>query len=204
MSPEFFLIALVLAMIPGTGVLFAVSCGLSHGIRGAVWGAVAGALGVVPHIVAVGLGISAILHAGSTLFEIIRIAGAAYLVYLAFRTWQTARVSLPNTAKVPLGAGQVVIRGVLINLLNPKLTLFFLAFLPQFLTPDTPGFATEVAMMGGVLVAQTFCVFLVYGLGASWMRSRLLGNPGWLVRCNQGVAALFAGLGASILVGVSR
>ncbi|MCP5076388.1 MAG: LysE family translocator [Rhodobacteraceae bacterium] len=204
MSPEFFLVALVLAMIPGTGVLFAVSCGLSHGIRGAVWGAVAGALGVVPHIVAVGLGISAILHAGSTVFEIIRIAGAVYLVYLAIKTWQSARVSLPEADKTPVGAGQIITRGVLINLLNPKLTLFFLAFLPQFLTPDTPGFATDVAMMGGVLVAQTFCVFLAYGLGASWMRRRLLGNPGWLVRCNQGVAALFAGLGASILASSNR
>ncbi len=204
MSAEFFFISLLLAMTPGTGVLYAVSCGLVHGARGAFWSAVAGALGVFPHILVAGLGLSAFLQAGSLIFETVRIAGALYLIYLAYKTWASAAEAIPGADTASMTRLGIVFRGVLINLLNPKLTLFFLAFLPQFLTPGEVAPVAEIATLGAVLVGQTFFVFLVYGITAYLLRARLQRSGTVLTRCNQGIACLFVALGARILVGVAE
>ncbi|MCP4319424.1 MAG: LysE family translocator [Hyphomicrobiales bacterium] len=204
MPIEFFIVSFVLTIIPGTGVLYAVSCGLAHGARGALWGAVSGALGVVPHIFAVGLGLSAILHTGSLLFEIIRYAGAAYLIYLAYKAWSSARIALTHNDTMPAKSSGIVIRGVLINLLNPKLTIFFFSFFPQFLTADATNPVAEITTMGTILIGQTFIVFLVYGTAAAHVRSHLQNNGAMLARCNRGLAIVFAALGARILAGATE
>lgn len=201
MTLEFFFASLILAVIPGTGVLFAISCGLGQGRRGAFWGAVAGALGVVPHILAVGLGLAVVLQTSDVAFEALRVLGAFYLLYLAYKTFRSARAGLDQTTALHLSARHIVLRGVMINLLNPKLTLFFFAFIPQFMTHAMSSAAQEVVFMGSILVGQTFVVFLIYGLFASWMRARLVASPQYLTRSNYAIAALFGGVGTRLLIG---
>ena len=200
MSPEFLFVSFALALIPGTGVLFAISCGLSQGRIGALWGAVAGAVGVIPHLTAAGVGLSALLVANPQVYNGLRIAGGLYLLYLALRAWQ-ARRKLPEARPVTASGARIVMQGALINLLNPKLTLFFVAFLPQFIPAGTANPKGLVIAMGGVLVAQTFVVFLGYGLLAAGLQGQLRGKPLIVQFCNECVAVLFAGLGLRVLVG---
>ena len=200
MSLEFLAVSLLLAIIPGTGVLFAISCGLSQGRRGAFWGAVAGAAGVIPHLAAAGLGLSALLMANPMVYDALRVLGALYLIYLGVQAWRKRRAAL-GTAPVTVKGARIVLQGALINLLNPKLTLFFVAFLPQFVSPVAANPQGVIVAMGLVLVAQTFLVFLVYGLLAARLNLRLQRNPRISQFCNGCVAILFAGLGIRVLVG---
>lgn len=204
MTLDFLLISLLMAIIPGTGVLFALSCGLRYGRSGAFWGAAAGALGVLPHISAAALGLSALMQAGSLIYEVLRLAGAAYLFYLAYLAWRDATPLQLENGPASLSAIAILRRGVVINLLNPKLTLFFLAFLPQFIAPDATNPGAEAAMMGMVLLGETFAVFLVYGLFAALFRDRLIGSPNLARRLNQGIALLFAAVATRVLLPISR
>jgi threonine/homoserine/homoserine lactone efflux protein len=200
MSVEFLVVSLVLAIIPGTGVIFAISCGLTHGREGAIWGAVAGAVGVIPHLIAAGLGLSALLTANPAVYTALRIAGALYLLYLAYQVWRNRHAAF-DAQRVTVAGPRIVLQGALINLLNPKLTLFFVAFLPQFVSPHSAHPQTEMAAMGLVLVAETLVVFLVYGLLAAQLSCLLRRRPRISQFCNECVAVLFAGLGVRVLVG---
>lgn len=200
MSVEFLIVSMVLAIIPGTGVIFALSCGLTHGRMGAFWGAVAGAVGVVPHLAAAALGLSALLTANPGLYLGLRIAGALYLLYLAYHVWAGRHDAL--RAQDVSGSGpRIVMQGAMINLLNPKLTLFFVAFLPQFVSPDATRPGVELMAMGMVLVAQTFVVFLAYGFLAAQLNAQLRRRPRISRLCNEAVAVAFAGLGLRVLAG---
>jgi len=199
MSVEFLVVSLLLAMIPGSGVIFAISCGLTHGRAGAIWGAVAGAVGVLPHLIAAGLGLSALLTANPALYATLRIAGALYLLYLAYRAWRNRRAAI-DAQQVAAAGPRIVLQGALINLLNPKLTLFFVAFLPQFVSPQAANPEAEMALMGLLLVAETLVVFLLYGLLAAQLNGRLRRHPRIGQRCNECVALLFAGLGLRVLM----
>ncbi|SFQ96411.1 LysE family translocator [Poseidonocella sedimentorum] len=200
MSLEFLIVSVVLALMPGTGVLFAISCGLSQGRSGAVWGAVAGAVGVIPHLIAAGLGLSALLVAHPQVYGGLRIAGGLYLLYLAGRSWAASR-AMPEAQAVTASGLRIVLQGALINLLNPKLTLFFVALLPQFIPAEAAGSHGLIIAMGGVLVAETFAVFLIYGLLAAGLHHRLSDNPRIFQLCNESIAVLFAGLGIRVLAG---
>lgn len=200
MSAEFFLVSLVLAIIPGTGVVYTLACALGQGMRGAFWGAVAGAVGVIPHLAAAALGLSALLHANPALYDALRLAGGAYLLWLAFQAWRQRHAPLA-VGRVRAPAGRIVAQGALINLLNPKLTLFFVAFLPQFVPPSDPAPALTLALMGLTLVAQTFAVFLAYGAAAAALGTRLAARPRVLTAFQDSLAVLFAGLGLRVLTG---
>jgi threonine/homoserine/homoserine lactone efflux protein len=200
MSVEFFLLSLVLAIVPGTGVLFTLACAMAQGMRGAVWGAVAGAVGVIPHLVAAGLGLAALLVAHPALYDGLRLLGGAYLLWLAVQAWRHRHAMPEPDAITATGAG-IVVRGALINLLNPKLTLFFVSFLPQFVPATDPAPLQTMATLGLVLVAQTFAVFLAYGAAAAQAGSLLRSRPRIMVLLQTGVATLFAGLGLRVLLG---
>lgn len=199
MSVEFFVISLLLALVPGAGVVFALSCALSQGRRGAFWGAVAGAVGVIPHLLAAALGLSALLSAWPPLQETLRLAGGAYLLWLGLQAWLQRHLPV-RTAQVREAGGQIVLRGALINLLNPKLTLFFLSFLPQFVPASDPQPVVTLGLMALVLVAQTFVVFLAYGLAAARAAGLVQRQPRLMTLCQSGLAALFAALGLRVLL----
>src|SRR4051812_44348720 len=139
MSPEFFLTSLIVALLPGTGVLFTISTGLSRGGRMGFVAAVGCTLGIVPHMLAAMLGLAAVLQASGELFEAVKLAGVGYLLYLAWATWrQTGSLKLEEERRTT-AAWRVITSAILINLLNPKLTIFFFASLPQFAAPAPAG-----------------------------------------------------------------
>jgi threonine/homoserine/homoserine lactone efflux protein len=191
-SREFLATAFVVALVPGTGVLYTVSAGLFVGRRASAWAAVGGTVGVVPHLLAAVLGLSALLQTSAEVFSVLKLLGVAYLLFLAWGMWRdTGVISLRAPDQTERSGREIVLRGTLVNLLNPKLTIFFFAFLPQFLRP---GSSTTLQMLelGGVFMLVTLVVFLVYGELAGVFRARVVESPMILRRLQPSAAAVFA------------
>ncbi len=198
MSPEFLLTSLVIVASPGTGALFTIAAGLTRGGRASLLAAFACTLGIVPHLLAAMLGLAALLHASALAFEIVKYAGVAYLLWMA---WQTLREH--GALKVEAGADRrsarrVLIDGVAINVLNPKLSIFFVAFLPQFIAVGEPSPLARMLALSGVFMAMTFVVFALYGLFAAAMRDRVIGRPRVMAWLRRSFAAAFVALGAKL------
>ena len=199
-SLQFLLTALVVVVIPGTGVIYTLAIGLGQGPRAALAAAFGCTLGIVPHLAAAALGLAAVLHASALAFLALKFAGVAYLLWLA---WQALRVdgALAVTPDARRSSGVVIARrGALINILNPKLSLFFMALLPPFLSGDPARATTEIAVLGGVFMGLTLAVFVLYGLFAAAARARLLNNATALRWLGRSFAAVFAALTARLAV----
>lgn len=198
LSMNFFITCLIVVLIPGTGVIFTVSTGLMAGKRASVFAALGCTAGIIPHLLASILGLSALLHTSALAFEALKFAGAAYLLYLAYATWRDRSAFAVNDTPTATTARGLMLRGFLLNILNPKLTIFFLAFLPQFVTPASTAPALQMLVLSGVFMAMTFAVFVVYGLLANVFRRAVIESPrvqNWLRRS---IAAAFAGLGLNL------
>jgi threonine/homoserine/homoserine lactone efflux protein len=198
MSIEFLLTTLIIVASPGTGVVYTLAAGLSRGWRASVLAAFACTLGIVPHLVAALTGLAALLHASALAFEIVKYLGVAYLLYMA---WQSLRAN--GALKVEAGADQrsalrIVVDGVLVNILNPKLSIFFVAFLPQFISPGDPSPLLAMLELSGVLMAMTFVIFAVYGVFAAAMRDRVVSSPSVMAWMRRTFAAAFVMLGARL------
>ncbi|ANZ40684.1 lysine transporter LysE [Lentzea guizhouensis] len=192
MSIAFLLTTLVAVATPGTGVLYTLSAGLAHGRRASVIAAFGCTLGIVPHVLATVTGLAALLHASPLAFEVVKYLGVAYLLYLAWSTLRD-RSDLVADAPVETSARRIVTTAVLINLLNPKLTIFFVAFLPQFAA--TTG---DMVVLSGVFMALTFVGFALYGVFAASMRDRVLRRPRVVVWLRRFFAASFVALGLKL------
>jgi threonine/homoserine/homoserine lactone efflux protein len=178
MSVEFLLTSLVVALIPGTGVVYTVSSSISGGRRCGLVAAIGCTLGIVPHILAAMLGLSAIMQAGSLVFEVVRYAGVAYLVFMGVSMIRDAGgLQLDDRHGSIDPATRIVRRGILLNLLNPKLTLFFFAFLPQFLDAPAGPLDPAVIWLGGVFMLVTLAVFAVYACASAAVRDLVLAAP---------------------------
>lgn len=198
LSVNFLVTCLIVVLIPGTGVIFTVSTGLTAGKRASVFAALGCTAGILPHLLASVLGLSALLHTSALAFEVLRYAGVAYLLYLAYATWRDRSAFAMNNAPTATTARGLMIRGFLLNILNPKLTIFFLAFLPQFVTPGSISPAVQMLVLSAVFMAMTFAVFVIYGLLANGFRRAVIESPrvqNWLRRS---FAAAFAGLGLNL------
>lgn len=198
LSVNFLVTCLIVVLIPGTGVIFTVSTGLIAGKRASVFAALGCTAGILPHLLASVLGLSALLHTSALAFEVLRYAGVAYLLYLAYATWRDRSAFAMNDAPTATTARGLMIRGFLLNILNPKLTIFFLAFLPQFVTPGSISPAVQMLVLSAVFMAMTFAVFVIYGLLANGFRRAVIESPrvqNWLRRS---FAAAFAGLGLNL------
>ncbi|MFE6407987.1 LysE family translocator [Streptomyces sp. NPDC057837] len=199
MSLAFLLTTLIVVATPGTGVVYTLAAALSRGRRAGVVAAVGCTLGIVPHLLATVTGVAALLHASATAFQVLKYAGVAYLLYMA---WATLRdkdaLGAGERESAPPSARQVIVRGVLINILNPKLTIFFFAFLPQFVTPGEPHALARMAGLGGVFMLATFVVFAAYGLLAASVRGQVLGRPRVMAWLRRGFAGSFVALGAKL------
>ena len=178
MSVEFLLTSLVVVLIPGTGVLYTVSSSIGGGWRRGLFAAIGCTLGIVPHMLAAMLGLSAIMQAGSVVFEVVRYAGVIYLVFMGFSMFRDAG-ALPlddgNASIDPMGP--VVWHGILLNILNPKLTVFFFAFLPQFLDASPGLLDPKLIGLGGIFMLMTLVVFAVYALASAAIRDLVLAAP---------------------------
>lgn len=198
LTPEFLLTSLIVVLIPGTGVLFTISTGLLLGRRASFYAAIGCTAGIVPHLLATILGLAALLHTSALAFQLLKYLGAAYLFYLAWATWR-------NKAALALGAApdtqaplQLMLRALLLNILNPKLTLFFLAFLPQFVLPGHGAPLAQMLILSGVFMAMTLAVFCLYGLLAHAFRQAVLESARVQNGLRRTFAAAFAGLGANL------
>jgi threonine/homoserine/homoserine lactone efflux protein len=198
MSIEFLLTTLIIVASPGTGVVYTLAAGLSRGWRASLLAAFACTLGIVPHLVAALTGLAALLHASALAFEIVKYLGVAYLLYMA---WQSLRAN--GALKVEAGTDQrsalrIVVDGVLVNILNPKLSIFFVAFLPQFISPGDPSPLLAMLELSGVFMAMTFVIFTIYGVFAAAMRERVVSSPSVMAWMRRTFAAAFVMLGARL------
>ena len=194
-SPEFLLTSLIVVLIPGTGVIYTVSAGLFQGWRAALAAALGCTLGIIPPMLASIFGLAALLHASAMAFQLLKYAGAAYLLYLAWGMWrETGALNFSNGEK-PASSGRIVLRGILINILNPKLSLFFFAFLPQFITPAAGRPLPQLLILSGLFMLMTLVIFCLYGLFAHRVRRILLNSTSLQRRLQRSFAAFFALLG---------
>ena len=201
MSVEFLLTSLVVAAIPGTGVVYTVSSSIGGGWRRGLFAAIGCTLGIVPHILAAMLGLSAIMQAGSVVFEAVRWAGVAYLVFMGVSMIREGgTLQLDDQDDQHGSMGLVVWRSIVLNLLNPKLTMFFFAFLPQFLDTSPRLLDLRLIGLGGVFMLMTLAVFVVYAYASATVRDRVLGAPVILRWVKRSLGALLIGLAARLAV----
>jgi threonine/homoserine/homoserine lactone efflux protein len=196
-SVEFWLTTLVVIITPGTGVLFTVAVALADGRRAGAVAAAGNTLAVLPHLAAAVSGAAVLLATSPVAFTVVKWLGVAYLLYMA---WSGVRHAAepPATAGLSPSAGRTVLRAVLVNLLNPKLTVFFLALLPQFVTPDRPGAVARMLGLGLVFLGTTFAALVGYAMAAAAVRDRIIARPAALAAVRRALAVSFVGLGVRL------
>ncbi len=198
MSVEFLITSLIVVVTPGTGVLYTLAAALSRGYRASMIAAIGCTLGILPQMAAAIFGLAALLNASAAAFQTIKYVGVAYLVYLA---WITLRQRGPLDVGGRLASGsaaKVIVTAVLINLLNPKLTIFFFAFLPQFVSPRETHPVEVMAGLSGVFMAMTLVVFIAYGLLASLVRDQIVSRPRVMMWMRRTFAGAFVALAARL------
>ncbi|MEP4197461.1 MAG: LysE family translocator [Aliishimia sp.] len=200
MTPEFLLTSLVVVLLPGTGVIYTLAIGLGHGFRASMAAALGCTLGIVPAAIASIIGLAALLHTSALAFQVIKYLGVAYLFYMAWKILKDDTVMEVSENKDKMGYVRIATTGTLLNVLNPKLSLFFLAFLPQFVSPSATHPTASLVWLAIVFMTMTFAVFVIYGAFASYARDYVIKRPSvmtWIKRCFAGT---FGFLGAKLAV----
>jgi threonine/homoserine/homoserine lactone efflux protein len=198
MSPEFLITTLIIVASPGVGATYTIATGLTRGARASIWAAFACTLGIVPHLIAAMTGLAALLHTSALLFDMVKYAGVAYLLYMAWATIKERGAMKIDADAQSRSAWQTIVDGVLLNLLNPKLSIFFVAFLPQFISPTEPQLLVRMLELSGVFMLATFVIFALYGLFAASMRDKVLSSPTIMAWMRRTFAAAFVALGAKL------
>jgi threonine/homoserine/homoserine lactone efflux protein len=197
-SIEFLVTSFIVIASPGTGVLFTLAAGLSRGARASIVAAFGCTIGIVPHMAAAIMGLAALLHTSALAFQIFKYLGVAYLLYMA---WNTLRERGALQVERQVGARsdlQVTVTAILVNILNPKLSIFFLAFLPQFVSTGEASPLARMLELSGAFMLMTFVVFVVYGLFAASIRNHVISRPRVLTWMRRSFAAAFVALGAKL------
>ena len=198
MSIDFLVTSLIVVVSPGTGVLFTLAAGLSRGSRASVIAAFGCTLGIVPHMAAAIMGLAALFHTSALAFQTLKYLGVAYLLYMAWSTLQESgvlKVEKDTGARSDL---QVTVTAILINILNPKLSIFFFAFLPQFVSAHDPHPLSHMLVLSAVFMLLTFVVFVGYGLFAAAIRNHVISRPRVLTWMRRAIAGAFVALGAKL------
>lgn len=198
LSAEFLLTSLVVVLMPGTGVIYTVSTGLFLGGRASLAAACGCTAGIIPHLLACILGLSAILHMSAVAFQVIKFVGAAYLIYLAWSIWRETGALQFNKPAQKRSPWRIAVRGFLINILNPKLSIFFLAFLPLFVSPTAASPTVQLCKLSAVFMLMTLVIFIIYGISANGVRSYVAGSPKRMLWLRRSFAVTFAALGAKL------
>jgi threonine/homoserine/homoserine lactone efflux protein len=198
MSWEFLITSFIVVASPGTGVLYTLAAGLSRGSRASIVAAFGCTVGIVPHMAAAIMGLAALLHTSALAFQVFKYLGVAYLLYMA---WNTLRESGTLSVQKEVGSRsdvQVTVEAILINILNPKLSIFFLAFLPQFVSVEDAHPLSAMLILSAVFMLMTFVVFVGYGLFAASIRDHVISRPRVLTWMRRTFAAAFVALGARL------
>lgn len=201
MSIEFLLTTLVIVATPGTGVLFTLAAGLARGTRASVIAAFGCTLGIVPHMIAAVTGVAAVLNTSAMAFQTLKYLGVAYLLYMAWMTFRDkGALTVPEQSGSAPGAGRVIGAAVLANVLNPKLTIFFFAFLPQFVPAGSANAVPRMLELSGVFMLATFVVFAVYGVAAAAVRDHIITRPAVVTWMRRVFGASFVALAGRLAV----
>ena len=199
MSLDFLLTSLIVVVSPGAGVLFTLAAGLSRGSRASVVAAFGCTLGIVPHMAVAIMGLATVLHTSAVAFQTLKYLGVAYLLYMAWSTLkERGALRIEAGEAAPRSAAQVIVSAILINILNPKLSIFFLAFLPQFISAGEAQPLSRMLELSAVFMLLTFAVFVVYGVFAAAVRQHVISRPAVLTWMRRTFAAAFAALGAKL------
>jgi threonine/homoserine/homoserine lactone efflux protein len=200
-KPEFLLASLVVVLIPGTGVVYTITTGLTLNWRASIAAALGCTLGIVPHILASVLGLSALLNMSAQVFSVLKLAGALYLLYLAWNMWCEAGTLEINPKGAETSTAKIIIKAIAINLLNPKLTIFFFAFLPLFVSKNSSSPTLEMILLSAVFMGITLIVFAVYGILASGISAYLMNSSKAVKRLQQAFAVILAGFAVKLALG---
>lgn len=195
---EFLITSLIVVLIPGTGVIYTVSTGIIRGRKASVFAAIGCTAGIVPHLLATVLGLAAVLHTSAVAFQALKFAGVAYLFYIAYATWRDKSAFAIDSTSSTSSAISLMTKAFLLNILNPKLTIFFLAFLPQFVEPAAASPLAQLLLLSGVFMVMTFAVFVVYGFLAHSFRKAVIESPRVQAWLRRSFAAAFVGLGVNL------
>ncbi|MEU2033344.1 LysE family translocator [Nocardia amamiensis] len=196
MSFEFVLTTLVIVATPGTGVLFTLAAGLARGAKASAIAAFGCTLGIIPHMVAAITGLAAVLNASAVAFQTLKYLGVAYLLYMAWTTFRDkGALAVPEqTGHAAPSARKVITSAVLLNILNPKLTIFFFAFLPQFVPSGAPNALARMLELSGIFMLATFVVFAIYGACAAAVRDQVISRPAVVTWMRRAFGASFIAL----------
>ncbi len=197
-TTEFLITSLIIVMLPGTGVIYTVSTGLFVGHRASLAASVGCTFGALPHLLVSILGLSAILHLSAMAFQVLKYLGALYLLYIAWSMWRDTGSLVIDQRRCQHGMLNIAVKGFLINILNPKLSMFFIAFLPQFVPAGSASPIIDLSMLSSIFMLITFVVFVCYGLFAGTVRDYVIHSPRIINRLQRGFAVAFAALGAKL------
>lgn len=201
MSVDFWVAAIVVTATPGTGAVFTIAAAMARGTRAGLIAALGCTAGIVPHMTLALTGAAALLAASPMAFEAVKWLGVAYLLYMAWGTWRhTGSFAWKDDddSAASRSAWHVVGSAVLVNLLNPKLTIFFFVFLPMFVNPAADGAIVRMAGLGLLFMAITLVIFAVYGVCAAWLRRYVAGRPVVMQWLGRGFATTFVVLAAML------
>ena len=198
----FFAAALVLAVTPGPGIFYVAARSLAGGRAEGVASSFGTGFGGMVHVVAGSLGVSALVLASAELFTALKLIGAAYLVWLGFRTFQSARreaLGLAGGAAAPaIGTLRAFREGMLVEALNPKTAAFFLAFIPQFVDPAAGRVAVQFVVLGTISVVLNTAADIVVAVAASGIREGAAARPALVRRLREGSGAAMIALGLGL------
>jgi threonine/homoserine/homoserine lactone efflux protein len=197
-SIDFLLVSLVVIVSPGTGVLYTLAAAIARGSRAGVIAAFGCTLGIVPHMLAAVVGLAAVIQASALAFQTVKFLGVAYLLYLAWSTLRQHGAFKVESETTPRSAARVIVAAIVVNLLNPKLSVFFFAFLPQFVRANEPNPVAHMLLLSGVFMLLTFLVFAVYGLLAAMAREHILARAGVVTWMRRAFAGAFVALAARL------
>ena len=198
MTLAFLVTSLLVVASPGTGVLYTLAVALTRGSRASIAAAFGCTLGILPAMLAAMLGLAAVLHTSALAFAALKWCGVFYLLYMAWQALRERGALAVDGDRAPRSGARVIVTGFLINILNPKLSIFFLAFLPQFIAADERAPLARMLELSGAFMAMTFVVFVLYGLFAAGVRDRIVTKPGVMIWLRRAFAGGFAALGARL------
>jgi threonine/homoserine/homoserine lactone efflux protein len=197
-TPEFLLTSLIVVLIPGTGAVYTITTGITLKWRSSIAAAIGCTLGILPHILASVLGLSALINMSAQAFSILKLAGSAYLLFLAWNMWREAGKLDLTRKNAETSFSQIILKAIAINLLNPKLTIFFLAFLPLFVSKNSTSPTLEMILLSMVFMGITLIVFALYGILASGISAYLIKSSQAVKRMQQAFAVILAGFAVQL------
>ena len=198
MSFEYFVTSIIVILLPGTGVVYTLASGLGHGFRASAAAAFGCTLGILPAAIAGIAGLAAILHTSALAFQLIKYLGVAYLFYMAWSIMRDGGTLDVSRQKTTRSTGMTILNGMLLNVLNPKLSLFFMAFLPQFVPPDAGNATPVLVILAAIFMLLTFIVFIGYGACAALARDYIISRPAVMKWLKRSFAGTFGFLGLKL------